>query len=153
LHRQIALSCKLQEALILLQGVSLPYKPCLIILKEAMVLRRLTSNILTTKMENIFWTGYSNDERHGGIAKIKNIVSRYGDIVGFRLFSDIAITITIEIEEYNIDNLYKELSGSIGIDKFEYLHSVYKKERTVYLNITFTKSTGNLAIEVPSVPG
>jgi len=41
----------------------------------------------------------------------------------------------------------------MGIDKFENLNSITKKERTVYLNITFNKGTGNIKIEVPSVPG
>jgi len=38
------------------------------------------------------------------------------------------------------------------MDKFEYLNTIAKKERVVYLNITFKKGPGNLKIEVPSVP-
>ena len=104
-------------------------------------------------MENIFWTGYSTDERHAAINKIQRIVSNYGDIVDFNLFSDISLSMKIEIEELKINKLYDELSRNIGIDKFEYLNSIAKQERTVYLNITFKKGTGNLKIEVPSVPG
>jgi len=104
-------------------------------------------------MENIFWTGYSNDDRHSGIYKIQRVVSKYADVVDFKFFSDISLSMKIEIEEFNIDKLYDELSDNLGIDKFEYLNSIAKKERTVYLNITFIKGTGNLKIEVPSVPG
>lgn len=104
-------------------------------------------------MDNIFWTGYSNDERHSSMSTIKRVVAKYGDIVDFKLFSDISLTMAIEIEEFKIDKLYNELADNIGIDKFEYLNSISKKERTVYLNVTFTKGTGNLIIEVPSVPG
>ena len=104
-------------------------------------------------MENLFWTGYSNDERHSAINKIQSIVSKYGDLVDFHLFSDISLSMKIEIEELKINKLYDELSHNIGIDKFEYLNSIAKRERTVYLNITFSKGTGNLKIEVPSVPG
>jgi hypothetical protein len=104
-------------------------------------------------MENIFWTGYSNDERHASINTIKTVVATHGDIVDFKLFSNISLTMTIEVEEINIDQLYNELADTIGMDKFDYLHSTSKKERTIYLNITFTKSTGNLIIETPVVPG
>lgn len=104
-------------------------------------------------MDNIFWTGYSNDERHSSMSTIKRVVAKYGDIVDFKLFSDISLTMAIEIEEFKIDKLYNELADNIGIDKFEYLNSISKMERTVYLNVTFTKGTGNLIIEVPSVPG
>ncbi len=104
-------------------------------------------------MENIFWKGYSNEERHSAINKIKSVVSKYADVVDFMLFSDISLSLKIEIEEFKIDKLYDELSHNMGIGKFEYLNSIAKRERTVYLNITFSKGTGNLKIEIPSVPG
>ena len=103
-------------------------------------------------MENIFWTEFSDDERHSAINKIQSVVSKYGDVVNVHLFSDISLSMTIEIEELKIDQLYDELANIIGVQKPENLNSITKKERTIYLNITFTKGTGNLKIEVPSVP-
>ncbi len=84
---------------------------------------------------------------------IQGVVAKYGDIVDINLFSDISLTMRIEIDEFKIDRLYDELSAIMGVDKFEKLNSISKKERTVYLNISFTRGTGNLRIEVPSVPG
>ena len=104
-------------------------------------------------MDSIFWTGYSNNERHSTINAIKTVVAKYGDIVDSKPFSDISLTITIEIEEFKIDKLYDELGDNITIDKFEYLNSISGRERTIYFNITFGKGTGNLTTEVPSVPG
>lgn len=104
-------------------------------------------------MKNIFWTGYTNQERHTAIDKIRRVVSKYGYIIDFHLFSDVSLSMTIEIEEFKIDKLYDDLNEKIGIQKWEYLNSISKNERTVYLNITFAKGTGNLKIEVPSVPG
>lgn len=104
-------------------------------------------------MENIFWKGYSNEERLSLIITIKEVVGKYGDIVDFKLFSDLSLTMVIEIEACYIDKLYNELVENIRMDKFEYLHSIARKERTIYFNITFTKGTGNLIIEVPAVPG
>ncbi|MCG7856975.1 hypothetical protein [Flavihumibacter sp.] len=104
-------------------------------------------------MENIFWKGYSNDERNSSMIAIQGVIAKYGDIVDVKLFSDISLTMTIEIDEFKIDRLYDELSAIMGMDKFERLDSISKKERTIYLNISFTRATGNLIIEVPSVPG
>lgn len=104
-------------------------------------------------MENIFWTGYSNEERHYAINKFQSIVSKYGDIVDIKLFSDISLSMMIEIEELKVDKLYDELIINMRIDKFEYLNSVAKKVRMVFLNITFKRGTGDLKIEVPCVPG
>lgn len=104
-------------------------------------------------MQNIFWSGYSNTERHAAIDKIKSVITKYGDMVEVKFFSDISLTMVIEVEECKIDSLYDELSDKIGMDKFAYLNSTAKQERTLYLNVTFAKGTGNLAIEVPAVPG
>lgn len=104
-------------------------------------------------MEHIFWTGFSNDERHAAISQIQQVVSTYGDIIDVHLFSDLSLSMTIEIEEFKVDKLYDELTGEISMQKWESLNSVSNKERTVYLNITFAKGTGKLKIEVPAVPG
>jgi hypothetical protein len=104
-------------------------------------------------MANIFWTGFSNEERHVAINKIQRVVSAFGDIVNIHLFSDISLSLTIEIQEFKIDQLYDALNKVIGVKQPEYLNSISKKERTIYLNITFIKGTGNLKIEVPYVPG
>lgn len=104
-------------------------------------------------MKNIFWTGFNYNERHSTINKIQSVVSKYGDIVDVHIFSDISLSMTIEIEEFKIDKLYDELTKIIGLQSSEYLNSVSTKERRIYLNITFTKGTGNLKTEIPSVPG
>lgn len=104
-------------------------------------------------MENIFWTGYCNGERHSTINTIKDIIAQYGNTVGFTFFSDISITMTIEIEEFKIDALYRDLSKHMRLDDFEFLHSIALTERTVYLNLTFVQGTGKLMVEVPAVPG
>lgn len=104
-------------------------------------------------MKNIFWAGFSNDERFAAINKIQRVVSKFGDIVDIHLFSDISLSMTIEMQEFKIDKCYDELDKIIGLQKPEYLNSTSKNERTIYLSISFAKGTGNLKIEVPSVPG
>lgn len=103
-------------------------------------------------MENIYLIGFSSGERHSKINKIQGVVSKLGDVVDIHLFSDISLSMTIEIEEFKIDRLYNNLTKITGVQKREYLNSISKMERTIYLNITFAKGTGNLKIEIPSVP-
>lgn len=104
-------------------------------------------------MENIFWTGFSDHERYFAIDTIQRVISKYGDVVDVHLFSDVSLSMTIEIEEVKIDKLYEELTKIIGVQRPGPLESISKKERTMYLNITFSKGSGDLKIEVPSVPG
>lgn len=104
-------------------------------------------------MQNIFWTAYSDQERHAAINQIQSLVAQFGDLVDIRLFSDISITMTIEIAECKIDNLHHALANRLKIDAFALLDSSSTKERTIYLNISFLHATGDLKQEVPAVPG
>lgn len=104
-------------------------------------------------MDTIFWTGYCSDDRIIAISEIEKIVGNYGYITDFKRFSDISLSIKIEIEESNIDKLYNALENYISLHAFEKLNSVSKRERIIFLNTTFTKGTGNLKIETPAVPG
>lgn len=77
----------------------------------------------------------------------------YGDIVDVHLFSDVSLSLTIEIAEFKIDSLYEALTREMSLQRKEPLNSNAKLERIVYLHITFSKGTGKLKIEVPAVPG
>jgi hypothetical protein len=104
-------------------------------------------------MGNIFWTGYCKVNRFVAINKIEQIVSDYGSIVDFKQFSDISLSLNIEIEELNIDELYLALKSCMELKEFGELNSSSNRERTIFLNITFTQGTGDLKIEIPAVPG
>lgn len=105
------------------------------------------------KMQNIFWTAYTENDRHAAISQIQAIVAQFGGLVDMRLFSDISLALTIEIQESKIDNLYQALANLIAIDKSDLVNSISTRERTIYLNISFSKATGDLKQEVSSVPG
>ena len=68
-------------------------------------------------------------------------------------FSDISIAIKIELEEHHIDKLFFDLKQYMSLKEFAEMNSVSKEERYIFLNVTFTKGTGDLRIEIPSVPG
>ena len=104
-------------------------------------------------MNNLFWTAYCSAPRHEAIHEIQQVISRLGDVTDFKFFSDISITLVIEIKEANIDELFDNLSALISMDRIEPLSSNAQKERTIFLNISFAKGIGDLKIEVPAVPG
>ena len=104
-------------------------------------------------MKLIFWTAYSNKERISAIIEIERVINNYGFITDFKQFSDISISVKIEIEECKIFELFKKLECIIDLDKSEEPFSDSNRERVIYLNVTFTKATGNLTIETPAVTG
>jgi hypothetical protein len=104
-------------------------------------------------MKRIFWTGYSNKERNTAIYEIGKIISNYGFVTDSKRFSDLQISMTIEIEELNIDKLYCDLKKYLDLNDFEKLNSNSKNECIIFLNTSFIKGTGDFIIEVPSIPG
>ena len=104
-------------------------------------------------MGNVFWTGYCDKERIAAISEIERIVDLYGFITDFKQFSDISISIMIELEESRVDVLYNALKRFVNLNEYEGLHSTSNRERSIFLNITFSKGTGDLRVEVPAVPG
>jgi len=101
----------------------------------------------------LYWKGFCNKDRNIAIYEIENVVNKYGYILDFHRFSDLEINIKIDIEKQNILKLYTHLKTLIDLDGYDDSNSESKMECSILLNITFLKSTGNLKIEVPAVPG
>ncbi len=103
--------------------------------------------------DRIFWTAVYKNERMQGLNDLKICIDNYGFIVDFHFFSDLAVSMEIAIEERKVNPLYMALAQLISLSKFKVPDSESAKERTVMLNVTFTKGTGNLKVEVLKVPG
>lgn len=102
------------------------------------------------------WQLFSNRERIKVIEEIKNTISNNnGCIINFNMFSDLALTLSIEIEEGNIPTLYKSLSEIINITELEAgnINLKSKKEWLIFMNISFSKGKGELKQEIPDTPG
>lgn len=104
-------------------------------------------------MRTFFWKGYWQDEPGLAIPILEQHLRPLGYIVDFKRFSDLALTIVIEISEHRIDTLYKALCKCMVMEDFTPLASNRQIERTLYLHISFSKGAGKLAIETPAVPG
>lgn len=104
-------------------------------------------------MTRIFWTGYSKKERIAVISEIEKIVNTYGFITDFKQFSDISLSLTIEIEDIKIMELYSALSKNISLDEYKISPLEPNNECVIFLNLTFIKGKGNMKHEIPNVPG
>jgi hypothetical protein len=104
-------------------------------------------------MKRYYWNGISKDERIKSISEITTIVDRYAAIINFQRFSDISLSLVIEIEEYKLNELYKKLAEVMFIEGFDNALSESTAECIILFNITFTKGTGDMKYEVPAIPG
>jgi hypothetical protein len=70
-------------------------------------------------------------------------------------FSDLALSLTIEIEEKHIASLYTRLKEAMNISTFDFdnIDRQSQKEWWIFLNITFTRGKGDLKIATRDVPG
>lgn len=106
--------------------------------------------------KKLTWEAYSNEDRNQTIDEVKNaIFSSDGYIVNFNMFSDLALTLSIEIEENKITSLHKALSLVLKITalKLDDLDLSSKKEWLLFMNISFSKGKGELKQNIPDVPG
>ena len=104
-------------------------------------------------MKRTYWTAYCDKDRISAMNEISTFINQYGFITDFRMFSDLSVSFIIEVEERHVDDLYKTLESYMSLDAVAPLNSQSLNERAVLLNVTFSKGTGNLRIEIPAVSG
>ena len=78
-----------------------------------------------------------------------------GYILNFHMFSDLALSLSIEIPGNSIYQLHKALSTILNVSEFDPkdIRPASKKEWLIFVNISFGGGTGDLKKEVPAVPG
>jgi len=104
-------------------------------------------------MKNVFWTGFCDKDRIRAISEMEDIINAYGFIVDFKEFSDLSISMVVELDEMKINPLYLALKKYISLKDFEPVEPTLSGEHVILLNVTFSKGTGNLRIVPPAVPG
>lgn len=102
-------------------------------------------------MKKFNWEVICHEERIKGISIVEQSINKYGFILNFKMFSDISMSMMTEIPENKINALYSDLSNLMSLSDYEAFNSVSEKEAIVFLNITFSKGTGDMRIEVPDI--
>ncbi|MEI8048982.1 MAG: hypothetical protein WCI92_16485 [Bacteroidota bacterium] len=103
-------------------------------------------------MKSYFWSGISRDDRLKAIDEIAGIADRYATIINFQRFSDLSLSLILAVEECKLIELQASLKKIMSLGGIDAEPSDSKTESIVLLNITFTKGTGDLKIEVPDMP-
>ncbi len=102
------------------------------------------------------WEAFSNGKRNKVIEELKNTISSSdGYIMNFNMFSDLALTLSIEIEENKIQTLHKALALVLKVSELDLneLNLESKKDWIIFINISFGKGIGELKQKIPKVPG
>jgi hypothetical protein len=103
-------------------------------------------------MSRHYWSGISRDERIKAISDIHAIIDKYAIILNFQRFSDISLSLVLELDESDPGAFKTELSTIIQLDDTRE-DKTPEKNVIIYLNVSFTEGTGDLTIEVPHIPG
>ena len=107
-------------------------------------------------LKKLNWEVFSYGERNKSIDEIKEIISKNdGYIMNFNMFSDLAMSLSVEVPENKIVELHKGLSILSGVSdlNFESIDATSTKEWMLLINLFFVKGTGNMKNEIPEVPG
>lgn len=103
-------------------------------------------------MKKFYWQGISSDERLKAIGDITHAVDQYATILNFQRFSDVMLSMLVEVEECKVNSLYQSLKYIMIVEGFEDNVTNSNSACLIFLSVTFTKGTGDLKIEVPNIP-
>lgn len=107
-------------------------------------------------LKKLNWQAYTNKDRNKSIEEIKKTIDdNEGCILNFTMFSDLAMSLSIEIQEKYILQLHKALSDTLRITELDIatIRPNSPKEYILFLNVSFGAGSGNLKKVVPAVPG
>ncbi|NUN10414.1 MAG: hypothetical protein HUU54_14665 [Ignavibacteriaceae bacterium] len=104
-------------------------------------------------MKRLYWRAIGKSGRIETINDISTAIYSCGYISEFKRFSDISLSIIIEITGKNIPTLTEKISKLSGLDHGN-INSISEDEQyIILLHLSFPEAAGNLEIEVPAVPG
>jgi prepilin-type processing-associated H-X9-DG protein len=101
---------------------------------------------------SVFWSAIGHGERINVIQSCEKIIGEFGYILEFKQFSDLGLSLHIDVQSDKIKALYDSLKQALRLDNFDF-KEINDKTSTVYLNISFADGHGDLKVEIPEVPG
>jgi hypothetical protein len=102
------------------------------------------------------WQACAAGDRNAVINDVKDILLNSGGyLVNFQPFSDLALSLMIEIEEKDIPKLFQTLKSRLRLDDvhLDHLNPASDNEWLIFLHISFPAGRGDLETVVPEVPG
>ena len=107
-------------------------------------------------MKKLNWNAFSDKPRLEVIDQVKDALSKNGGcIMNFNMFSDLALALSVEVEEDQIIKLHSALGSILKVSDLDWKQTIgnSKREWMVFINISFNQGKGNLKADIPAVPG
>ena len=103
-------------------------------------------------MNKYFWRAITAKERIEAIPAITAAIGKYAILLQFQRFSDISLSLVLELPENQLGNLHEELMSLMSVEAPELPSHGLPSECILLLQVDFAKGTGELVIENPNLP-
>ena len=101
----------------------------------------------------IYWSGICYGERMQSISDLTDLLNRYATILNHQFYSDISMGLLLEVNAADLPVLKKALEHLIRFQVQKEEQTVFKENYLVFLSLSFAKGHGDLAFEIPEIPG
>lgn len=102
------------------------------------------------------WQAFTSVSRIEAIDHIKEVINLNGGaILHFNMFSDLALSLIIEVNENDIMKMHTALRSTVNISEKmpEDISEDSNSSWTIFMNVSFGNEKGNLKSSIPTVPG
>ncbi|MEY3445163.1 MAG: hypothetical protein RLZZ519_3444 [Bacteroidota bacterium] len=100
-------------------------------------------------MKRHYWTAICTEERLQAMAELTRIIDQYATILNFQRFSDVSLSLLLEMEGNKVSELRAALRQVMLLDGDEVATTTSTADCLVFLNVTFAKGKGDLEVEMP----
>jgi hypothetical protein len=104
-------------------------------------------------MKRHYWTAICTEERLKAMADLTRIIDQYATILNFQRFSDVSLSLVLELEANKVSELQIALREVLLLEGEDVAPTNAAVDCLVLMNITFARGTGDMEVEVPAVPG
>jgi hypothetical protein len=108
-------------------------------------------NVLT--MASLFLSGVVAGAGVELIPRVQQIVSAFGDVINSRFFSDLSVSLEIELKGEDVKCMYDALQTVMRMDEPKGDLSPPGVLVTAFLHVYFVYGRGELTVDTPVVPG
>jgi hypothetical protein len=102
--------------------------------------------------KKLYWKGYNYADRPVAVHTVESTVKPWGAVVDYKMFSDMVVTLTIEIEACKVDALYAELKPVLDLEDSPPIQMDSDIKIQIFLNMTFVPEPGDTETEVLVLP-
>ena len=100
-------------------------------------------------MKRHYWTAICTEERLKAMADLTRIIDQYATILNFQRFSDVSLSLVLELEANKVSELQIALRQVLLLEGEDVAPTNTTKDCLVLMNVTFARGKGNLEVEMP----